>query len=526
MRTKLALTLLASALATSALACSADGDAGQAGEEDDLTSNSALSRDLTFQGKVYVRKDAADYEVMSAVKAQTQTAFGALRTSDIAVNSRELKEVDPATFKKRNVTVIDPAKSLDAGTEMTEVTYLYKDSAVVDKKYARKTSIPLAVMNPGYRSQIDRILKECTPNDEHSREFSSSAWYIFEPGLPQCKAAIKAEQEKIGADRGKLKKAEQVAQSEVDRLYLPITAKLGANKTNKGESYPEYDRLYSGGVEPGKLVVGLVYGMIDHQRSGGPESDYGFSQYMDNLREILTEVPALKITKIEGVQGDLSSVKLASGKTVNLKLADIVSLGEWGGGPAGLTSAERDEVKKLVGQALYLHWVTFEAPVSVKIGDQAEKQSIVKILGYFGAESGSQPHKFGIKNSDVFIYNGHSYIGYGPLDPSNFTAADFPKSYQIMFVDGCVSYNYYEKDYIPLKDGGTKNLDLITNGIEAPSYRSGYALGRFVATLLNGKQASYRELLAAASATDALRVVDGEVDNAYAPSRTPIVVKK
>ena len=217
-------------------------------------------------------------------------------------------------------------------------------------------------------------------------------------------------------------------------------------------------------------------------------------------------------------------MKLASGKTVNLKLADIVSLGGWGGGPAGLTSAERDEVKKLVGQALYLHWVTFEAPVSVKVGAEAEKQATVKIIGYFGAESGSTPHKFGLKNSDVFIYNGHSYIGYGPLDPSNFSAADFPKSYQIMFVDGCVSYNYYEKDYIPLKEGGTQNLDLITNGVEAPSYRSGYALGRFVATLLNGKQASYRELLDAASATDALRVVDGEVDNLYTPAKKPIVV--
>jgi hypothetical protein len=95
-----------------------------------------------------------------------------------------------------------------------------------------------------------------------------------------------------------------------------------------------------------------------------------------------------------------------------------------------------------------------------------------------------------------------------------------------MFVDGCVSYNYYEKDYIPLKEGGTKNLDLITNGIEAPAYRSGYALGRFVATLINGKQASYKELLQSAAATDSLRVVDGELDNTYTPARFPITVRK
>ena len=124
----------------------------------------------------------------------------------------------------------------------------------------------------------------------------------------------------------------------------------------------------------------------------------------------------------------------------------------------------------------------------------------------------------------MFLYNGHSYIGYGPLDPSNFRKGDFPDSYQIFWVDGCVSYNYYEKDYYPLKDGGTKNLDLVTNGIEAPSWRSGHAMGQFVVTLLNGQNASYRDLLKSAEDTDPLRVVDGEVDNDFTPAKFPISI--
>ena len=96
-------------------------------------------------------------------------------------------------------------------------------------------------------------------------------------------------------------------------------------------------------------------------------------------------------------------------------------------------------------------------------------------------------------------------LGYGPLDPRNFTAADFPSSYQILWIDGCVSYNYYEKDYIPLKQGGTTNLDLITNGIEAPSWRSGTANAQFLTTLLT-ESASYRDLLLAAEDTEAMRV--------------------
>jgi hypothetical protein len=153
------------------------------------------------------------------------------------------------------------------------------------------------------------------------------------------------------------------------------------------------------------------------------------------------------------------------------------------------------------------HWITFEAQVSVAVA---------------------------IKNSDVVVYNGHSYIGYGLLDPSNFTPDDFPASYQIMFANGCVSYNYYEKDHFPLKQGGSKNLKLVANGLESWVDGSGPAVGRFVGTLLDGKQESYQNLLKAAQFTadeagyswgqDALRIVDGELDNTYDPGTTPITV--
>jgi hypothetical protein len=178
-----------------------------------------------------------------------------------------------------------------------------------------------------------------------------------------------------------------------------------------------------------------------------------------------------------------------------------------------------------VGQKLIRHWITFEAQVNVSIGGAAEQPVTVKIQTYFGAGSDSTPHKRAIKTSDVFIYNGHSYIGYGPLDPSRFSPSDFPSSYQIMFIDGCVSYNYYERDFFPLKEGGSQNLELITNGLEAPAWHSGYALGRFLSLMLNGQQASYLELLSAADDTDSLRVVDGELDNAYDPAKTPIRVR-
>ena len=202
------------------------------------------------------------------------------------------------------------------------------------------------------------------------------------------------------------------------------------------------------------------------------------------------------------------------------------------GFPAGLSYGDRRAFRVAIGDKLVRRWISFEAPVNVSIGGAPAAPVTIVLNTYFGAETDSTPHKRAIKTSDVFIYNGHSYIGYGPLDPSRFSASDFPASYQIMFINGCVSYNYYEKDYVPLKSGGTRNLDLVTNGLESWVNGSGPAMGRFVGAIIDGKQHSYSEILTAAQFTgygyawgqDALRAVDGELDNVYSPSKKPIVV--
>ncbi len=522
-----ALRLLPITLALGATSCAAeDPQSVTTGDEDDLTSLSARSRTLRFDGYVYVSPSASDAEVLSAVRTQTQTAFGALRTAEIGVNSRELKDVDPTTFKKKTVTVIDTTIAGDKGSPMMKVSYRYKDLAVVPVAMAKRSAITLAVMGKDYRSQVDRVLKECTANDAEAQDFQSSIWYVFDPSQGSCQTAIAKEQKAIDDASTKLAdRKTQVSKVEAQRLYIPVTVALGADKTNKGTDYPEYDRLYTGGVQKDRLVVSLVNGILDHGE--GSDMDSGYEEWFTTLREVLKGGLAWKIAATDPAT-DVLSFTLTGGKAVKANgFGDFISWQLSGTGyPAGLSAADRADLKKQVYARLTRRWVKLEAPVQVSIGGAAAKPFTIEIDTYFGAESDATPHKRAIKNSDVFIYNGHSYIGYGPLDPSRFSASDFPPSYQLLFIDGCVSYNYYEKDYFPLKNGGTKNLELITNGLEAPSWQSGYALGRFLATLLNGKQASYKDLLDAASDTDSLRVVDGEVDNVYTPTKTPIVVTK
>ncbi len=506
-------------------------------DDADLTSATALARTLDFAGAVYVDASASDSTVLAAVRKQNQSAFGALREANVGVNSRELKDVDVKGFVKQKVSVVDTAKPTATPVPMLRVAYTYTDTALVPKSMAKKSSLSLGLLSGYYETQKDRILKECTSGDQHAIEFQDSIWYVFNPSLTACKTAILKEQKAVDAERAKLKDPKtQVAKADVGRLYLPVTMKLSGDKTNKGQSWPEYDRLYTGGVAKNKIVIGMVHGLMADWAAGETHDtidDDGYPMFFEGLREIFNARKGFKLVKTDPPV-DLTTFTVGS---TTVKNATFDQLIQWqldgSGWPAGIDTAQQQhDLRVAVANKILKHWLTFEATVQVKIGAGAVHPVTLQLNSYFGAEGDATPHKKAIKNSDVFIYNGHSYIGYGPLDPKNFSAADFPKSYQIMFINGCVSYNYYEKDYLPLKSGGTANLELVTNGLESWVNGSGPAMGRFVGTLINGKQASYLDLLKAAQFTgygyawgqDALRVVDGELDNKYAPTKTPIVV--
>ncbi len=523
------------ALASVGAGCAAtpdgtDGTVDEGALDDALTSNTALARKLVFQGKVYVAKGTSDSTILATVRKQTQSAFGALREANIGVNSRELKDVDPSTFVKRDVTMVDGTTK----TPMVEVRYTYTDNALVPKTMARRTSISLGLLHGNYQYQSKRILKECTSGDAHAQEFEGSIWYVFDPSLSACKKAIVAEQKAIDTARQALTTpSAEIVRAEAERLYVPMTASLKAATTNAGATYPEYDRLYAGGVAKGKVVIGMVSGLMADWAAGEKHDtidDEGYRMWFEGIRAVIAARPNFKLASIEGLKDLTVSV---NGKTYTVAFADLLKMELDGTSfPSTLPTADKRAFRVAIGDKLVRRWVSFEAPVDVSIGGAAAQPVTIVLNTYFGAETDSTPHKRAIKTSDIFVYNGHSYIGYGPLDPSRFSASDFPASYQIMFINGCVSYNYYEKDYVPLKAGGTRNLDLVTNGLESWVNGSGPAMGRFIGALVDGKQHSYSELLKAAEFTgygyswgqDALRVVDGEVDNLYTPAKKPIVV--
>ena len=509
-----------------------EGTTPATGDEDDLTSVTARERALSFDGYVYVATNATDSSILAAVKRQNKSAFGALRNFEISANNRELAEVDAKSFVKETVDVVDPSNPTAAKKQLLRVRYRYTDRALVPIAMSKRSAVSMAVLAGDYQSQSKRILKECTENTSHDQEFESAIWYVFNPSLSDCQDAITAEQQPIDQARAKLANPDkEIVPAEAARLYIPITAKLESTKTSTAKTYPEYDKLWSGGVEPGKLKVSIVSGvMADWAAGEKPElaNDIGYHMFYQMVDEIGRAVPGLSLVATDGA--DLTKYTVAGKAITGVTWADMTKWELQGSGwPAALTTAaDRAELKKVVANTMAHHWLTFERKASVKLGAADAKDVTLQINVYYGAETDDAPHRKALSTSDVVIYNGHSYIGWGPLDPGRYSAETFPKSYQMFFFNSCVSFNYYEKDFFKMK-GGTENLDMITNGLESPVYGSGPAVGKFVGALVSGKAVSYKDLLVKGAqytevGQDALRVVDGELDNSYKPTKTPLTV--
>jgi hypothetical protein len=518
---------LALLVASSFAALGGCSDAGQdvSTEDDDLTSLTARQRRLGFSGVVYVAPEAAERTIMSAVQAQTKSAFGALLNVKIAVKSREIADVDPVTFKKRLVTVRNPDDPADRGEKKLEVRYRYKDDAVIPVELARRSGLSLALLGQGADDNLPAITAACTKNDKEARDDVAAGflWYNFDPSRETCRRAMHDEQRAIDAQQARLAGADEVPRLVLSRSFVPATMALEAVPTQRGATYPEYARLFSGGVKPDRLVVSLVVGRMEHHRVEAAK-DGGYYEWMDALGVLFEGLPGFTLTKIAGDES-VASVEAGGRRIDGLSFKDFVQWTVYDTGyPEGLSAADRTELKKKIGDKLDTRWVTFERKVKVAIGDAPPKDFTIQLDTIFGVDEEPTEHRRALRSSDVVLYNGHSYIGSGPLDPRNYRQESFPESYQLFFFDSCVSYNYYNEDFFTLKAGGTKNLDLISNGLEAPEYRSGEAEGQFLVRLLDGSMPSYQTLLAQAEATDSLRVVDGEVGNAYSPSGTKVRV--
>ena len=136
-------------------------------------------------------------------------------------------------------------------------------------------------------------------------------------------------------------------------------------------------------------------------------------------------------------------------------------------------------------------------------------------------------------HSDVFLYPGHSHFGHGPLEPTGYSAKNFPDRYQSMLVNCLVSFNYYDIDFLQMHPGGSRNLEMVVHGLPAFWTMLGQSSAAYVIGLISSNGGTWAQVLAgmlvkpswAPAGYDPLRVVNGELDNAFDPkTKGPIAV--
>lgn len=168
---------------------------------------------------------------------------------------------------------------------------------------------------------------------------------------------------------------------------------------------------------------------------------------------------------------------------------------------------------------------------------QTPKGTIVVTL-FFGetalteAGNGAFHHAFkeAIETASIIMYGGHAGTGKN-LDISQIKAASGlsiqaqPNMYQILFLSACFPYAYYSRDYIAFK-GGTKNLDVMAEGIEGGFDHVGPQISQILSAVIryaNGAGAtSYQQILASDPAFGiSLFSVSGDEDNPTSPSQIP-----
>ena len=509
-----------------------DGSDVDVSEPDELVGQNAVARTMTVEGAVLVETNASAATILAAVRRQTRSLFGPLRALNASLDDREIRTIDTSTFKREPVSVVDTNNPGVAARPMLRVRYTYTGRGVVHKSMARRRSLSTTALFGDYLPHASDLIAQCT-DDPHAREWGGDGlWYMFNPEVARCGTAIRAEVSALDAAQRKLTdRRTQVSAVEAARRFLPLSVRLATIRSPETVSYPEYDQLL-GASNPAKTSVNVYafFGVIG-DRETDPR-DEGYREMFFVLRNVLRAFPHARF-EAPAPAANLLDLRVNGAAVPNVTHAAVIDWALGGSAPSGVSVTA-------LRQAILDTWkrrsIRLTVPMNVTVRGQARPIDL-RISAYYGEEGASnsgarERYVAAWRDADVFAYSGHSHIGDGPLDPSNYRASDFPDRYQIMMINSCVSFNYYNRDFYPLHPGGSAKLDLVVNGLEAYS-DNGHAVSSLITGLFDGRQQSYLSLLRGMIANepdigledyDPMRVVDGETDNRYSPRATPLAL--
>lgn len=496
---------------------------------DDLTSATGSEKRIDWQGYVYVAPGADDATIQKVIQRQVKSAIGALRAPEIGLQDRDaLHSVDPKAWTREPLTVLDAGKP---SGQVQRIRYKYSDVALVRKKTTALQQ-PVALLFGDYAARAATLKPSCS--DDQTTD-ADSLWFHFTPQQASCSKAMQKELDAINAAQKGLDAAKQVSKAEVDRNFLTVRANLTAVK-DPPVKYPEYDRLWGFGSDRTKLVVTAFFGVDADERNS---QDVSLLEYLRFLRTLRGKYPQLAVTNTQPYASLLDFD--AGGQKLVASYEDLFAWmlddKQW---PAavGTDAAKKEALKQQVIDKFAERRIDWTLPVHVVRGKEARDMT-VEIRCFWGYEDGKPEWRQAARNryldafwnADVFLYEGHSHFGHGPLEPTGYTGANFPNRYQVMLINSCVSFNYYDVDFLAMHPGGSQNLDVVVNGLPAYWTLMGQASASYLLGLIDGQNRSWANVLQsmvvkpswAPAGYDPLRAVNGELDNTF-DGKQPVTV--
>lgn len=252
---------------------------------------------------------------------------------------------------------------------------------------------------------------------------------------------------------------------------------------NTRKTYPEYDQLYSKEVLDIRVLVGYIGDNIS--LTGGNYNDDGYLSFKETIEQ-LSDI---------GFEVTNKKVKFRLTKT-----------GKEISGSNYLTTMEK-EVKNKLGFTQTVRVTLYLGDTDIGSEDATFHQVLIPAL----------------QEADILSYDGHSglgaNLGFDYLPDFEF---DTTGKYQLFFINGCSSYPYFNGQFFRNKQGGSKNIDVITSGLSTYTTTSVSNTMAFLAPFINGGLWSYQTLLrhmerSNGDAGTYLTGVNGDEDNVFLP---------
>jgi hypothetical protein len=501
---------------------------------DDLTSVEGVAYTIDFDAFVDVPVGAGDDEVRGAIHRQLKSALGALRERGIGVADRDAqRNLAGATLARATLSVITDGAVTG---QVDRVRYHYTDTALVDEDRLPTGPVTLTLLFGDYVARAAELTPICS--DDAAAD-PGSLWYHFTPGRNACRTAIRSEEDAIAAEQAALADATlQIGRRDADRRFLQTRATL-TPQVAAPETWPEYDRLWGFAGDPARTRL-VVYSFFGVDRDEADPHDNGLVEYLRFQRTLRARLPGLRVTET-APQAMLLDFWIDGVKLEGVGWDDVE---RWIVDRTGLPAAVAGDARKteqLLGQVIERfseRWIVWSWPVTVR-RNGVDRTMTVELRTFYGYEDGSWEARQAARwryleafwHADVFSYTGHSHFGHGPLEPWTYSGANFPDRYQVMLVNSCLSFNYYDEDFLAMHPQGSAALDVVVNGGAAYWRGMGEATGDYVAGLVGGGGGGWRDVLEGMAVDlpwedgyDPMRAVNGELDNQFDPADGAITV--